>query len=475
MTTDNTNYHIHVIDDDKVLTSIVSKVLKKSGYVVTTSNNGNTGLLDFEEHKPDLVLLDVIMPDIDGYTTCKKLRLLHKDESLPILMMTGLEDVDSINKAFQAGATDFITKPLNLPLLGERIRYALRTKKLHNKTIQQSTELSAIFNSSNDAIITTNSNNIIIKVNSTAESMFQRDAHELLDHDISHIIPGLTSNEIMLNTYFQTEGKAQNENTFPIEINVSRIELNNEKVYAYFIKDISERLKIELMRTAFIQTVSHELRTPIAAIKGALAMLSGTAELDNPNYPLYKLSNDACDRLENVVNDIIDVSLLEDPSENFNLTSILIDDILSDVAIKSQSFAERFNSTLNIDLVSCENKSNYLTTDLKRASKAIQNVVNNALKFSEKESIVNIIIENNNEHIIVYVDDNGPGLSEEHKELIFQKFTQVDNSSTRKVGGNGLGLYVTKLTMDKLNGTVDYQTRDEGGTRFSLTFPRRID
>ena len=472
MTTANTNYHIHVIDDDKVLTSMVSKVLKKSGYIVTSSNNGNTGLLDFEEYKPDLVLLDVLMPDIDGYKTCKKLRALNKDESLPILMMTGLNDVDSISQAFQAGATDFITKPLNLPLLGERIRYALRAKELHNKTIQQATELSAVFNSSNDAIITTDSSNMIIKVNSTAESMFQRDAHELLNHNISDMIPGLTLDKIMLNTYFQTEGKARNKHLFPVETNASRIELNNDKVYAYFIKDISERLKIELMRAAFIQTVSHELRTPIAAIKGALAMLADTATLDNPNYPLYKLSNEACDRLENVINDIIDVSLLEDPSQNFNLTSIPIDDILNDVVTKSLSFAERFNSTINIDLATNENKAYYLKTDLQRASKAIQNVVNNALKFSERESIINIIIENNNGYIVIHVDDNGPGLSEEHKELIFQKFTQVDNSSTRKVGGNGLGLYVTKLTMDKLQGTVNYQPRDEGGTRFSLTFPQ---
>jgi len=133
---------ILVIDDDTVTRKALVKILKNSGYILFDADNGSIGIDMFNAHKPDLVLMDVIMPIMNGYEACSRLRAISDYQSLPVLMLTGLSDVDSVDKAFDAGATDFITKPINWPLLEQRVRYALRATEMHESLQQHQAKLS---------------------------------------------------------------------------------------------------------------------------------------------------------------------------------------------------------------------------------------------------------------------------------------------------------------------------------------------
>lgn len=124
---------ILVIDDEKITRITLAKVLRKSGYDIIEADNGEAGIELCKQDKPDLVLLDVIMPGIDGYETCRQLRKIYSYEALPIIMLTGLNDVDSVDNAFNAGATDFITKPINWSLLGQRVRYSIHARELYEE------------------------------------------------------------------------------------------------------------------------------------------------------------------------------------------------------------------------------------------------------------------------------------------------------------------------------------------------------
>lgn len=122
--------HIIIIDDDPLIRLLVAKALQATGLQTTEAASGEEGLKLFAENGANAVLLDVMMPDgIDGFDTCMKLRKLPNGQHIPVLMMTGLEDLESINRAFEAGATDFITKPINIPLLGHRVRYMLKASQ----------------------------------------------------------------------------------------------------------------------------------------------------------------------------------------------------------------------------------------------------------------------------------------------------------------------------------------------------------
>lgn len=118
--------HLLVVDDDMLLRSMAVKALKHAGFTVSDASNGEDALAKFGNHTYDLVLLDVMMPGMDGYEVCLRLRDLPQGARVPILMLTGLNDTDSIELAYRNGATDFITKPINWTLLSHRVRYALR-------------------------------------------------------------------------------------------------------------------------------------------------------------------------------------------------------------------------------------------------------------------------------------------------------------------------------------------------------------
>jgi diguanylate cyclase (GGDEF)-like protein len=118
---------ILVVDDDFAARLQLRFTLENAGYEVVEAGSGEEALDRFIEMPPSLIFLDIIMPDMDGFTTCRRLREAPGGEHTPVVMVTGLEDAETITQAFDAGATDFISKPINMLILGYRVRYWLRS------------------------------------------------------------------------------------------------------------------------------------------------------------------------------------------------------------------------------------------------------------------------------------------------------------------------------------------------------------
>jgi diguanylate cyclase (GGDEF)-like protein len=131
-----------VVDDDHGLRFLVSTALEQAGFDVIEAQDGHAGIMAYLEHHPDVVLMDVMMPGMDGFSACAELRGLPGAEHMPILMMTGLEDEESITRAYDAGATDFITKPINYALLGHRVRYMCRSSQITEQLVTSEHRLS---------------------------------------------------------------------------------------------------------------------------------------------------------------------------------------------------------------------------------------------------------------------------------------------------------------------------------------------
>ncbi len=131
-----------IIDDDPLIRLVVSKTLQAANLNTIEAASGEEGLQLFKEKKVDAILLDVMMPlGMDGYDTCSEIRNLPEGRHIPILMMTGLEDLESINRAYEVGATDFITKPINIPLLSHRVRYMLKGSYTTQQLLQSEQRL----------------------------------------------------------------------------------------------------------------------------------------------------------------------------------------------------------------------------------------------------------------------------------------------------------------------------------------------
>jgi len=119
-----------VVDDDIVVRTMLMKALQKQGFDTIEAQNGAEGTELFRQHRPDLVLLDVLMPVMNGFEACQEMRVIDPERTVPIIMLTGLDDVTSVDKSFDAGATDFISKPINWSLFVQRVRFALKSRKM---------------------------------------------------------------------------------------------------------------------------------------------------------------------------------------------------------------------------------------------------------------------------------------------------------------------------------------------------------
>ena len=133
---------ILVVDDDAGGRRLTRATLARAGFEVTEASDGQKALEAMRAQLPDLVLMDVSMPVMDGFSACAELRKLPGGNRVPVVMMTGLDDVQSIERAFEAGATDFITKPINWPILAHRVRYMLRASSAINDLKQNQRRLS---------------------------------------------------------------------------------------------------------------------------------------------------------------------------------------------------------------------------------------------------------------------------------------------------------------------------------------------
>ncbi len=116
-----------IVDDDATALALMRAALKKSGFDVTAASSGQAALTLFEATSFDMVMLDVDMPEMSGYEACAALRR-QADALLPVVMVTGLDDVSSVEAAYQSGATDFIAKPFNWALIGHRVKYLMRAR-----------------------------------------------------------------------------------------------------------------------------------------------------------------------------------------------------------------------------------------------------------------------------------------------------------------------------------------------------------
>ena len=128
---------ILVVDDDRSMRLVISKAMETEGYQVAEVTNGEECLAAYQQLQPDIILLDAMMPVMDGFTCCSKLQSLFELDAIaesprdrtPILMITGLDDQASVDRAFDAGATDYVTKPIHWAVLRQRVRRLLQASR----------------------------------------------------------------------------------------------------------------------------------------------------------------------------------------------------------------------------------------------------------------------------------------------------------------------------------------------------------
>ncbi|WP_211826218.1 CHASE domain-containing sensor histidine kinase [Kistimonas asteriae] len=222
------------------------------------------------------------------------------------------------------------------------------------------------------------------------------------------------------------------------------------------------------LKSEFLSVASHELRTPLTSIKGALGIVKQFShQLPQETQNILDIAHNNSERLSHLVNDILDVEKLTNDKITFDITSIEVDKFIGDIAKNQSIYCKTHHSNIIFD---ANAKGVKINSDKGRLDQVITNLLSNAAKFSPKNSDIIIRTQAKDKKLRIDVIDQGPGIPDDFKEKIFQRFSQADTSSTRSAQGAGLGLYICKKIITNLGGRINFESNTAKGSVFYIEF-----
>jgi len=405
-------------------------------------------------------------------------------------LLTGGQLVGMAGLANRPGGYDAALLAYLQPMLAtcghlvEEYRNESKRKAAEARLRDSEMRMSAVLRSIFDGIVTINEQGLIESVNTAAERIFGYAASELVGTNISRLMPDpyRTHHDGYIKSYLESgrpriigkvrevEGLRKDGTLFPLEIAVSEIRLGDRRVFSGTLRDITERREMERIKNEFISTVSHELRTPLTSIRGSLGLLSTGVggELSERGRSLVEMANANSERLVRLISDILDIEKIESGQASLRLMPTDLGALVEQAVAQNQAYASQYGVELRI---SRREPGLRVRADADMLHQVLANLLGNAAKFSPRGGVVEVELARAGERVRVSVRDHGPGVPEEFRPRIFQKFAQADSSDMRRTGGTGLGLSIVKAVVERHGGEVGFDSPPDGGATFWFDLP----
>jgi PAS domain S-box-containing protein len=343
----------------------------------------------------------------------------------------------------------------------------------------------SIVNTVVDGIITIDERGTMQSINPAAEAIFGYSARELVGRNVAMLMPNpyQAGHDDFLAHYLDTGersiigcggrevvGQRRDGSTFPLELGVSEVYFGAQRFFIGMCRDVSERKRMERLKDEFVSTVSHELRTPLTSIRGSLGLIAGGAvgALPDKAKRLVEIAHSNCQRLVNLVNDILDIQKIEAGGMAFDMTRLDLMEVARRALDDNGSYAQQFDVAVALESAL---PSVYVQGDFNRLLQVVTNLLSNAVKFSPQGEVVILRVEIANQNVVLKVEDHGPGISDEFRPRVFEKFSQADATDTRSKGGTGLGLSISRAITERHGGELTFESEVGKGATFIVTLP----
>jgi PAS domain S-box-containing protein len=518
---------ILIVDDQLPNVELLERLFAKAGYRhLRSTTDSRIVPLHFTEFQPDLVLLDLHMPNLDGFAVMEQLRSLIPDNVfLPILVLTADIDDGVRRRALAGGAHDFLVKPFDVTEVWLRVANLLRSRFLHleltehnsrleDRILQRTGELEAaraemvnVLDVASQAFVGMDAAGRITTWNRQAEVTFGWRREEVIGHTMAETIidqhgdsdvPGLARSlpggeGTVLNHRFELGAVDRLGRRFPIEMDLWAVEDDGSNVsFHAFVHDISERraaedairtahdqaLEASALKSQFLTNMSHEIRTPMNGVLGMASLVLGT-DLDAVQRR-YILALQTCGHdLLAIINQILDFSQVE--SGKMRLEEIDFD--LAATVDSTVSLLAGAAGSKGLDLdVHVAPAVSWVHGDPVRLRQILTNLVANAVKFTDTGAVrIDVTVAGDGSSwtgqpgscwwVRFEVTDTGIGIKPSARTHLFTRFAQADSSTTRRFGGTGLGLAICREIVDLMGGVIDYHSQPGTGSIFWFEIP----
>ena len=391
-----------------------------------------------------------------------------------------------------------------LLLRAQIIPLATKLLRSEREASDKALRIRTIMDNVGEGIITLDEKGMIESFNRAASNIFGYSADEVIGTTIKNLMPEemRAAHEAGMKRYLsggtprvvghksvELPGLHKSGKVFHLELAINAMEIDGQHLFVGIVRDISERKKTEFeLRTAmkqaelanqakseFVANMSHEIRTPLNAVLGMAQLLAGT-ELSNDQKKYLDMIHSSGKSLLGILNDILDFSKIEAGRMELSPAPFRIGDVLHSLATIMSVNAGDKNLELAIGI-----EPDVPTTvigDSHRLQQVLVNLVGNAIKFTEQGE-VSVLVECVSQQpgittLCFSVRDTGIGMTQAQQDRLFSPFTQADSSVTRKFGGTGLGLTITRRFVELMGGDIKIRSILGQGSEFSVTLPFRL-